>query len=40
MPDGSSKIVYPGEGVLQKRKKHTAEGINVLQKVWDEVLSL
>lgn len=40
IPDGDAKIVYPGEGVLQKRKKHKEEGIPVLQKVWDEILSL
>ena len=40
MPAESAKIVYPGEGVLQKRKKHTVEGMNVLQTVWDEILSL
>jgi 3-dehydro-L-gulonate 2-dehydrogenase len=40
IPDGNAKIVYPGEGVLQKRKKHSAEGMRVLQTVWDEVLSL
>lgn len=38
--DGDAKIIYPGEGVLQKRKKNTEQGIHVLQKVWDEVLSL
>ena len=39
-PAGDTKIVYPGEGVLQKRKKHTQEGMNILKTVWDEVLSL
>jgi 3-dehydro-L-gulonate 2-dehydrogenase len=40
IPDGNAKIVYPGEGVLQKRKKHTEEGMQILKTVWDEVLSL
>jgi 3-dehydro-L-gulonate 2-dehydrogenase len=40
IPDGDAKIVYPGEGVLLKRKKHLEEGIPVLQKVWDELLAL
>ena len=40
VPDGDAKIVYPGEGVLQKRKKNTDEGIKVLEKVWDEILTL
>ncbi len=40
IPEGNGKIVYPGEGVLQKRKKHKEEGMHVLQKVWSEILSL
>jgi 3-dehydro-L-gulonate 2-dehydrogenase len=40
VPDGKSKIVYPGEGVLQKRKKNKEEGVEILQTVWEEVLSL
>ncbi len=40
IPDGNAKIVYPGEGVLQKRKKHTEEGMHILQTVWNEILSL
>ena len=40
MPDGNTKIVYPGEGVLQKRKKHSEEGMHILKKVWEEILSL
>jgi 3-dehydro-L-gulonate 2-dehydrogenase len=40
IPDGNAKIVYPGEGVLQKRKKNTEEGMQILKTVWDEVLSL
>jgi 3-dehydro-L-gulonate 2-dehydrogenase len=38
--DGDAKIVYPGEGVLQKRKKNREEGMQVLQSVWEEILSL
>jgi 3-dehydro-L-gulonate 2-dehydrogenase len=40
IPDGNIKIVYPGEGVLQKRKKHNEEGMQILQTVWEEVLNL
>ena len=40
VPAGDTKIVYPGEGVLQKRKKHAEEGMNILKTVWDEILSL
>jgi 3-dehydro-L-gulonate 2-dehydrogenase len=40
VPAGDTKIVYPGEGVLKKRKKHTEEGMNILKTVWDEILSL
>jgi LDH2 family malate/lactate/ureidoglycolate dehydrogenase len=40
IPDGNTQIVYPGEGVLQKRKRHRQEGVKVLQKVWEEVLAL
>lgn len=40
IPDGNAKIVYPGEGVLQKRKTNTDQGMVVLKNVWDEILSL
>lgn len=40
IPEGDSKIVYPGEGVLQKRKTNTQQGMRVLQNVWDEILAL
>jgi 3-dehydro-L-gulonate 2-dehydrogenase len=40
IPDGNTQIVYPGEGVLKKRKRHTQEGMNVLAKVWEDVLAL
>ncbi len=35
--DDAKKIVYPGEGVLQTRKKNLANGIPVLKKVWEEI---
>jgi 3-dehydro-L-gulonate 2-dehydrogenase len=38
--DVSKKITYPGERVLQNRKKNLANGIPVLKKVWDQILSL
>jgi len=38
--DASKKITFPGERVLQNRKKNLANGIPVLQKVWDQVMSL
>jgi 3-dehydro-L-gulonate 2-dehydrogenase len=40
IPDGNSRIVYPGEGVLEKRNRHKAEGMQVLEQVWTEILSL
>lgn len=40
IPDGNSRIVYPGEGVLEKRKKHKKDGMYILQKVWSEILDL
>ncbi len=38
--DGSTKIMYPGERVLQTRKNNLANGIPVMKKVWDEILQL
>ena len=40
VPDGSAKIVYPGEGVVQKRKKNLQDGIPVLKEKWEEILKL
>jgi 3-dehydro-L-gulonate 2-dehydrogenase len=40
MPDGSSGIVYPGEGVVQKRKKNLEQGVSVIKEKWDEILQL
>ncbi|MEP6594611.1 MAG: 3-dehydro-L-gulonate 2-dehydrogenase [Ginsengibacter sp.] len=39
-PVGSAKIVYPGEGVVQKRKKNLQDGIPVLKEKWEEILQL
>jgi 3-dehydro-L-gulonate 2-dehydrogenase len=36
----TSKIVYPGERVLQSRKNNLSNGIPVLEKVWKEILQL
>jgi 3-dehydro-L-gulonate 2-dehydrogenase len=38
--DPSKKITYPGERVLQNRKNNLANGIPVLQKVWDKIMEL
>lgn len=38
--DPSKKITYPGERVLNNRKKNLANGIPVLQKVWDKIMAL
>ena len=38
--DDSKKITFPGERVLQNRKKNLANGIPVLKKVWDQILEL
>jgi 3-dehydro-L-gulonate 2-dehydrogenase len=38
--DDSKKITFPGERVLQSRKKNLANGIPVLKKVWDEIAKL
>ena len=38
--DPSKKITYPGERVLQTRKINQADGIPVLQKVWDVINAL
>ncbi len=38
--DPSKKITYPGERVLQSRKRNTENGIPVLKKVWDEIMKL
>ena len=38
--DEKSRIVYPGERVLQLRKKNQLEGIPVNKKIWDEITTL
>lgn len=38
--DESKNITYPGERVLQNRKKNLANGIPVLQKIWDKIMEL
>jgi 3-dehydro-L-gulonate 2-dehydrogenase len=38
--DEATKIMYPGERVLQTRKNNLASGIPVMKKVWDEILQL
>lgn len=38
--EDSKKITYPGERVLQSRKKNLSEGIPVLKKVWDIIKEL
>ena len=35
-----SKVLYPGERVLSVRQENSKNGIPVIEKVWDEVLSL
>lgn len=40
-PSGDkSKILYPGEKVLMTRAENNKNGIPVLKKVWDEIISL
>ena len=38
--DASKKITYPGERVLQSRKRNLVNGIPVLKKVWDRIMEL
>lgn len=40
IPDKNSKVLYPGERVLAVRDEHTRNGIPVIQKVWDDIMSL
>lgn len=39
-PEGSSKILFPGERVLAVREENTNKGIPVLKTVWDEIQAL
>jgi 3-dehydro-L-gulonate 2-dehydrogenase len=38
--DPSKKITFPGERVLQNRKRNFTDGIPVLKKVWDKISEL
>jgi 3-dehydro-L-gulonate 2-dehydrogenase len=38
--DASKKITYPGERVLNNRRKNLANGIPVLRTVWDKIMAL
>lgn len=37
---GEGEILFPGERVMKKRKENLAQGIPVLKKVWEEILSI
>ncbi len=37
--DDSRKITFPGERVLQTRKKNLEKGVPVLENVWSEILA-
>jgi 3-dehydro-L-gulonate 2-dehydrogenase len=38
--EGDNEILYPGERVLQIRKKNLSQGIPVLKNIWDEITLL
>jgi len=38
--DDSKKIVYPSEGVIKTRKDNLTNGMQVIKKVWEEILLL
>jgi 3-dehydro-L-gulonate 2-dehydrogenase len=38
--DPNNKIIYPGERVLETRKRNEKEGIPVLKGVWEEIMKL
>lgn len=38
--DAQGKVIYPGERVLETRKRNTAQGIPVIRTVWEEILAL
>jgi 3-dehydro-L-gulonate 2-dehydrogenase len=40
IPEKGSKVLYPGEKVLALRNENKANGIPVLQSVWDEIATL
>lgn len=39
-PEKSSKVLFPGERVLDVRAENSVKGIPVLKTVWDEILTL
>jgi 3-dehydro-L-gulonate 2-dehydrogenase len=40
LPDTDAGITYPGERVLQTRKRNLEKGIPVMRRVWDEIQNL
>lgn len=38
--DEKKKVIYPGQRVLETRKRNLENGIPVLKKVWEEILAL
>ena len=40
IPTENSKVLYPGERVVKVREENLKNGIPVIRKVWDEILSL
>jgi 3-dehydro-L-gulonate 2-dehydrogenase len=36
-PEGTSRILYPGERVLSTRKENTEQGIPVLKSLWEDI---
>jgi 3-dehydro-L-gulonate 2-dehydrogenase len=40
IPDGNSKVLYPGERVVKVREENLKNGIPVIEKVWDEIMAL
>lgn len=40
VPAGAEKIMYPGERVLQTRKRNLQQGIPVLSEVWETIMKL
>jgi 3-dehydro-L-gulonate 2-dehydrogenase len=40
VPAGVQKIVYPGERVLETRKRNLQDGIPVLSEIWEKILKL
>jgi 3-dehydro-L-gulonate 2-dehydrogenase len=38
--EGENEVRYPGEGVLQRRKKNSEKGIPVLAAVWEQIRKL